>query len=146
MVKLIVLFHQIVAIVGYRVRCIFCAGLANDSGKLRQALHDAFFFIRKFRARSERRGDADAALLCLANDRADAGIGILNKGSGVAVKVNALFGVEDHILACVYFEQEVFEGAESYDARHFLLLFRRAVFKFAGRFDGGCGFVLHRGD
>ena len=56
-------------------------------------------------------GQADALLSRLAEHGADAGVGVLNKGSSVAVEVDALLGVEGHVLARIYLEDEVLQGA-----------------------------------
>ena len=56
----------------------------------------------------------------------------MDKGSGVAVEVYTFFGVEEHILAGVYFQEEVFERAHTYDACHVLLFLFAHIVKFSG--------------
>ena len=59
---------------------------------------------------------------------------VLDKRSRVTVEVDAFLGVEEHVLACVHFEQEVFQRAQSHDACHFGALLLVHVGKLAGLF------------
>ena len=53
----------------------------------------------------------------------DAGVGVLDEGTCVAIEVDRLLGIEGHVLAGIHLEDEVLECTESYDAGDILGLF-----------------------
>ena len=57
-----------------------------------------------------------------AEDGADAGVGVLDEGAGITVEVDRLLRVEQHVLAGIHLEDEVFQGSHAYDAGYLLLL------------------------
>ena len=63
-------------------------------------------------------------LFGFAEDGGDTGIGVLNEGTCVAVEVNGLFGVEEHVLSGIHFEDEVFEGTQTDFACHLMKVYR----------------------
>ena len=61
----------------------------------------------------------------LAHDAADARIGILDEGTRVAIEVDGLRGIEEHVLSCIHLEDEVLQRAKTDDPRHVLTLLLR---------------------
>ena len=73
-------------------------------------------------------GNGDALFCRLAQDAADAGVGVLDKRTRVSVEVDALLRIEEHVLACVHLEDEILESAHTHDAGNLGgLLFRDAL-------------------
>ena len=57
-------------------------------------------------------------LLRFTQHAADPCVGVLDKRSRIAVKINTLFGIEEHVLARINFENKVFECAKSHFTRN----------------------------
>ena len=103
MVELVVVLDEFVAIVGDGRGRIVLTGGANDGGEVGDALNDFLLLDRNLGGGIDGR-HFEAGFLRLAENGADAGVGVLDEGAGVAVEVDGLFGVEDHVLAGVDLE------------------------------------------
>ena len=121
MVELVVLLNQLVAVVGHGSGLVFGASLAHHSGKVGYVLNDFLLLGRNLHVGRQCVGNVDAGIGSLAQDRAYTGIGVLYERTRVAVEVDTLLGVEQHVFAGVDLEQEVLEGAHAHDACHLVL-------------------------
>ena len=61
-------------------------------------------------------------------------MGILDEGARVAVEVDGLFGIEEHVLAGIHLEDEVFQGTHAHDAGNLVALFLADVIKLSQLF------------
>ena len=116
MVELVVLLHQVVAIVGNTRRTVGGTRFLHHSGKVGQHLDESLFLFAQLDAGRQGIRDADTSLGSLAEHRLDTGIGVLDERTCVAVEVDGFLGVEGHILACIYLKDEVLERSQSHDA------------------------------
>ena len=143
MVELVVEFHQFVAVVGNARRRIVFTSSFYHTAEVCQTLNDFFFLRRDFHTSWQFFAEDDASVLCFAEDRADASVGILDERTRIAVEVDGFFGIEHHVLARIHLEEEVFEGTKTYDARYFLLFSFAHVGVFASFVHGATSLFDH---
>ena len=133
MVELVELLCQFVAVVGNAAWAVVLSGLFYCSSVCVELLYEVDFLLRQ-QVVAQLLGDKAAAscrLASLAHDRAYAGVGVLNKRTCVAVEVDRLLGVEEHVLACVNLEYEVFQCAETYHTGYLVAFLFSHVVKLA---------------
>ena len=71
---------------------------------------------------------------------------ILDEGSCVAVEVDRFFRIEQHVLAGINLQDEVFQGTKTYDAGNLPLFFFRHIIKLAQFVTGLTGIGNHGGN
>ena len=69
----------------------------------------------------------DTLFVCLAKDRLDTGMGILDERTGITVEVDRLLRVEEHGLARVNLEDEILQGTKAYHLEEFILFLCRKI-------------------
>ena len=146
MVELVVFFHELVAVVGHGGGLVFGAGLTHHGGEVGNVLHDFFFLHGQPDRRRELLGQPDSGIGGLAQDGTDAGIGVLDEGTCIAVEVDTFLGVEEHVLARVDLEKEIFQSPHAHDACHFGFFFLSHVVELAGLFHCLAGLGYHAGN
>ena len=119
MVELVEFLSQLIGVVGNQCRTIGAACFLYHAGKVGNALNDSNFLVVRSNAVHVQ---SRHVVACLALERADAGIGVLDEWPGVAVEVDTLGRIEEHVLAWVNLEDEVLERTHAYDACHLTLL------------------------
>ena len=112
MVELVVFLHEFVDVVGYERGREVAAGFGNNGWEVGEALHEGYFLLIRHNSRIV--SDVHSCFRRAAQHAPYAGIGVLYERTCVAVEVDAFLGVECHVFAGVDFEQEIFEGSESY--------------------------------
>ena len=129
MIELVELLCQLVAVVGYSAGRVVLAGLSHHLRELAELLHESHLGgvegrlkSGKWRVESGERGFCPGSL---AQYGAYAGMSVLDEGARVAVEVDALLGVEEHILARVDLQNKVFQGTHSHDAGYLVALLGR---------------------
>ena len=128
MIELVELLGQFVAVVGNTTWTIVLASLLNSSCIVAHLLYEVDFLLTKF---CRHISALDIKFCSLSHDRADAGVGILDKRTGIAVEVDRLLGVEQHILACINLEDEILKGTQSHDACNLAALLVGHIVKLA---------------
>ena len=68
----------------------------------------------------------------------------MNERTRIAVEIDAFFGIEEHVLAGIYLENEVLQRPHSHDACHVLLLFLGHILELSQLITGLTGVVYHR--
>ena len=139
MVELVVLLGQVVAVIGDQCRGVSASGLGYHVAEIVDLLDQRGLLgigLGQFAL------SGIAGFGSLAQHRTDAGVGVLDKGTGVAVEVDRLLGVKEHVLARVDLQQEILKGTESDFAGHLGgLVGRHLVQMVCGHFGG----ALHHG-
>ena len=125
MIELVVFFYQVVSIVCQDRWVVICSSLFHYVGKVGQHLNQTFFFRTQFNTAWDDSRDAESGFCCLAQNRLDTCVCILDERTGVSVEVDRLFRVEGHVLAGIYFQDEIFQGTQTYDACDVVLLINK---------------------
>ena len=55
-------------------------------------------------------------IICFAQNAADASVGVLDEGTCVTIEIDALLGVEQHVLSGIHLQDEILEGSHTNDA------------------------------
>ena len=103
MIELVELLGQLVAVVGYAARAVVDAGLAHGSLIFVHLLYQFCLLDAQVYVAAECLGHCYALSLGLAQDAAYAGVSVLNERTCVAVEVDRLFWIEQHVLAGINF-------------------------------------------
>ena len=116
MIELIIFFGQFVAVVGNAGRTIVLTCLSHSCFETVEFLYEADFFFaqRNLIAQCGQCTQIHSCFLCLAQNRRNAGIRVLDKRPGVTIEVNTLGWVEQHILAGIDFQDEVLQCTQSH--------------------------------
>ena len=69
---------------------------------------------------------------------------VLDERSRIAVEINRLLGVEQHVLAGIHFQDEIFQGSHTYDAGNLMTLIFCHVVKFTQFHRGFVGIFHHQ--
>ena len=67
----------------------------------------------------------------------------MDERTGIAIEVDRLFGIEEHILACINLQNEVFQGTHSHDACNLVSLVFAHIVKLAQFLTGLLGVADH---
>ena len=92
-------------------------------------------------------GDNNACFGRLAQDGLDAGVSILDERTGIAIEVDGFLGVERHVLAGIYLQNEILQRTQTYDAGDVIGLGLRQTVQLtqlATGFLGGVDHLFHQ--
>ena len=119
MVELVVLLSEVIDVVGDECGAVVTTGIGNDGGEIGKFLNQRGLLLVGSHT-------ADVlglvVLTALAQYRLDAGIGVLDEGTGVAVEVDGLAGVEQHGLPGVHLKDEILQRTQANHAQHIVTL------------------------
>ena len=107
MVELIIFLHKVIRIVCNDGRTVVLTCLLHNSGKVGNHLYQSLFLLTQFNAGRQLGRDFDTGLFCLAENRLDTCISILDERPRITIKVDGLFWIECHVLAGIHFQDEV---------------------------------------
>ena len=144
MIELVEVFGQLVTVVGNTARTVVLAGLFNCSAKLVELLNQLDFLLVERSICAQCCWNRNVFSLCLAQNRTDTCIGILDKRPRVAIEVDTLFRIEKHVLAGIYFQNEIFQCTQTNNASHILFLFLGHVLEFSEFIACLSGIINHR--
>ena len=116
MIELVELLGQLVAVVSNATRVVVVAGIGYSCSKVVHLLDEVDLLLVDRSICTQLCRNLDALGCCLAHDAADTSVGILDERTCVAVEVDTLFWVEEHVLAGIYLEDEVLQRSETHDA------------------------------
>ena len=131
MVELVERLCQLIAVVGDAARRVVLASLLYSRTELVELLYKLNLLLVERHCVGESSRDADALSLSLAQDRADTSVCVLDERTGVAVEVDRLLRVEEHVLASVNLEDEVLQCAKTHDACNLVALLLAHVLELA---------------
>ena len=114
MVELVILPGKFESIICHEGRTVVCRCILYNGRKIVQKLQYRFFFFNnsQFVGRQNR---YDIHFSCLSQYRTYPCMSILNKRTGVPVKIDRFFGIEGHIPGRIDLQNEVFQGTKPYD-------------------------------
>ena len=122
MIELVELLGQLIAVVCYAAWRIVFSGLLHYGSIPVHLLYQLRLLLVERHVGVEILRQLHAFSLGLTQDAAYAGVCILNERARVAVEVDALFRIEEHVLACVNLQYEVFQRAQTHDACNLVAL------------------------
>ena len=126
MIKLVEHLSKLVAIISDARGRVVLAGLLYGCAEFVHLLDELDFLARKTRYSRDSRKTRS-----FAEDGADTGVGVLNEGAGIAIEVDTLLRVEEHVLAGIDLEDEVFQRAHAHDAGDLVALFFAHIIELA---------------
>ena len=115
-IELVELLSQLVAVVSNATRVVVVAGIGYGCCEVVHLLDEVDLLLVDRSICTQLCRNLDALGCCLAHDAADTSVGILDERTCITVEVDTLFWVEEHVLACVHLEDEIFQGSKTHDA------------------------------
>ena len=115
-IELVELLGQLVAVVGNTSRVVVVACIGYGRSEVVHLLDEVNLFLIDRCICAQLCWNLDALGSSLAHDAADTSVGVLDERTCVAIEVDTLFWVEEHVLAGIYLEDEVLQRSETHDA------------------------------
>ena len=143
MVELVIFLHKVIRIVCNDGRAVILTCLLHNSGKVGNHLYQSLFLLTQFNAGRQLSRDFDTGLFCLAENRLDTCISILDERSRITIKVDGLFWIECHVLAGIHFQDEVLQGTQTNDTGDIVRLFLCQTIQLTQFIAGFLGCINH---
>ena len=141
MIELVEHLRQLIAVVGDATWRIVLTSLFYSGAELVHLLNQLDFLFCQRNLRGNR---LQALCLSLAQNTADSRVGVLDEGACIAVEIDTFFRIEEHILARINLQDEVFQGTHTHNAGDFTALFFRHIVKFPQFHRGFVGIFHHQ--
>ena len=115
-IELVELLSQLVAVVSDATRVVVVAGIGYGCCEVVHLLDEVNLRLVDWGICALFCRNRDALGFCLAHDSADTSVGVLDERTCIAVEVDTLLRVEEHVLAGIHLEDEVLQRSETHDA------------------------------